>query len=86
MANYKEIDSFSLNTLITEGNLILVDVRTDDEAARGIIHGALHIPLHLLPLRTQELEGDPPDFLLPQRHTLGTGEQLRRYPRAQKRF
>ena len=60
MANYKEIDSCSLNTLITEGNLILVDVRTDDEAALGIIHGALHIPLHLLPLRTQELEGDTP--------------------------
>lgn len=39
---------------------MLVDVRTDEEAARGIIHSALHIPLHTLPLRTEELEGENP--------------------------
>jgi len=60
MASYKEIDSASLNALITAGNVLLVDVRTDEEAARGIIHGARHIPLHLLPLRMEELSGETP--------------------------
>jgi rhodanese-related sulfurtransferase len=60
MASYKDIDCAALNALISEGNVVLVDVRTDEEAARGIIHGALHIPLHLLPLRAQELEGETP--------------------------
>jgi rhodanese-related sulfurtransferase len=60
MASYKDIDSASLNALISDSNVVLVDVRTDEEAARGIIHGALHIPLHLLPLQTKELEGETP--------------------------
>lgn len=60
MSNYKEIDSASLTTLIAAGNVLLVDVRTDEEAARGVIHGAVHIPLHLLPLRAQELTGKAP--------------------------
>lgn len=60
MASYKEIDSSRLNALITEGNVLLVDVRTDEEASRGIIHGALHIPLHLLPLRAEKLDGETP--------------------------
>lgn len=60
MASFKEIDSAQLNTLTSTEKITLVDVRTDEEAARGIIPGALHIPLHLLPLHTQELEGDTP--------------------------
>ena len=60
MASYKEIDSAALNALLSGQEVTLVDVRTDEEAARGIIHGALHIPLHLLPLRVQELGGDTP--------------------------
>jgi len=60
MANFKEIDSTALNALTSIEHITLVDVRTDDEAARGMIHGALHIPLHLLPLRASELEGDNP--------------------------
>lgn len=60
MPRYKEIDGTSLNALLSEPNILLVDVRTDEEAARGIIQGALHIPLHLLPLRIDELEGDNP--------------------------
>lgn len=60
MASFKEIDSTTLNTLAATEHVTLVDVRTDEEAARGIINGALHIPLHLLPLRIQELEGENP--------------------------
>ena len=33
-----------------------MDVRTDAEVARGVIAGALHIPLHLLPARHAELQ------------------------------
>lgn len=60
MASFKEIDSTTLNSLASTEQFKLVDVRTDEEAARGIIPGALHIPLHLLPLRTHELDGDNP--------------------------
>jgi rhodanese-related sulfurtransferase len=60
MASYQEIDSISLQALMSDSNVMLVDVRTDEEAARGIIHGATHIPLHLIPLRAQELEGETP--------------------------
>ena len=60
MESYKEINSADLQALLAEGEVLLVDVRTDDEAARGVIHGALHIPLHMLPMQTQELEGETP--------------------------
>lgn len=60
MANFKEVDSATLNALAATEQITLVDVRTDEEAARGIIHGAVHIPLHLLLLRAQELEGNNP--------------------------
>jgi rhodanese-related sulfurtransferase len=60
MASFKEIDSIMLNSLASTGKVTLVDVRTDEEAARGIIHGALHIPLHLLPLRVGDLGGENP--------------------------
>jgi rhodanese-related sulfurtransferase len=58
MTNFKEIDSVTLISLAESEPVTIVDVRTDEEAARGIIPGALHIPLHMLPLRAQELEGD----------------------------
>ena len=60
MASFKEIDSVALHSLSSIENITLVDVRTDEEAARGIIRGALHIPLHLLPLRAQELDSESP--------------------------
>jgi len=60
MTSFKEIDSVTLTSLASTEPVTLVDVRTDEEAARGIIHSALHIPLHLLPLRALELEGDNP--------------------------
>jgi rhodanese-related sulfurtransferase len=37
---------------------VLIDVRTDTEVARGLIPGALHIPLHLLPARLEEISRD----------------------------
>jgi len=58
MSGYKEIECGALQALLSTENILLVDVRTDDEVAGGMIRGARHIPLHLLPLRAEELEGD----------------------------
>jgi rhodanese-related sulfurtransferase len=60
MAGYKEIDASELHAMLAHGKLLLVDVRNDDEVARGMIGGAKHIPLHLLPIKVDELEGDAP--------------------------
>lgn len=60
MPGYQEIESAALHALLQRGDILLVDVRTSEEAARGIIHGAKHIPLHTLPLRTEELGGTQP--------------------------
>lgn len=38
----------------------LVDVRSMAETARGVLPGAETIPLHLIPLRKDELQGDRP--------------------------
>jgi len=57
MSGYKEIGSPELRSMLDQGGVLLVDVRNDEEVARGMIAGARHIPLHLLPIRFNELEG-----------------------------
>lgn len=53
----KEIDVAGLHSLLSEErNLVLVDVRNDNEVAYGVIEGALHLPLHLLPIKADELD------------------------------
>jgi rhodanese-related sulfurtransferase len=56
----KNIDSSELSRMQHSGALVLVDVRTDAEVARGVIAGARHIPLHLLPLRCSDFEPGVP--------------------------
>jgi rhodanese-related sulfurtransferase len=56
VAAYKNITVIELPDLISSGQVQLVDVRTDAEIARGRIKGATSLPLHLLPLRLQELD------------------------------
>jgi len=46
--------------MLENEQVLLVDVRNDDEVARGIIAGAKHIPLHLLPIHVSELPDDKP--------------------------
>lgn len=58
--SYTDIDVTELQQLLAQGDVLLLDVRNEDEVARGIIPGAFHIPLHLLPLRTEELAGQVP--------------------------
>jgi len=60
MTGFQEIDAAELHTRLAQERPLLVDVRNDDEVARGMIAGAVHIPLHLLPVRFDELDGDAP--------------------------
>ena len=54
-----EIDSESLKTRLVGGeDLLLVDIRTSAEVAQGAIPGSKHIPMHLLPVRADELPKD----------------------------
>lgn len=52
---YKEIDPSGLQVLQAQGEIDLIDVRSAGEVARGGIAGARHIPLHLIPLKADEL-------------------------------
>ena len=58
MAAVNQIDVNELERLKQAGPVLLLDVRTDAEVARGVIGGATHIPLHLLPIRYTELRPD----------------------------
>ena len=58
MIGYKEIEASDLQSMLNSSKVQLVDVRNDDEVARGIIAGASHIPLALLPLKYESLNGD----------------------------
>jgi len=60
MSEFKNIDAMKLQAMLAQGNIRLVDVRTDAEIAQGYIQGADKLPLHLLPLRLQELDRAAP--------------------------
>jgi len=60
MSGYKNITVAELQPLLAAGKVKLVDVRTDAEVARGFIKGAEKLPLHLLPMRIQELDAKMP--------------------------
>lgn len=55
MNDFKNITVAELVTLLQQGNIKLIDVRTDAEVARGMIPQGESLPLHLLPLRLNEL-------------------------------
>jgi rhodanese-related sulfurtransferase len=55
MKNYSEIEASDLFDHITKPKVLLVDVRNDDEVALGIIPGAMHIQLAMLPLQYEKL-------------------------------
>ena len=56
MTNFQNIEPTALAELMTKPNVLLVDVRNDDEVARGIIANAIHIPLSMLPVEYAKLE------------------------------
>ena len=45
-----------LRDLQASPGVVVLDVRTDAEVERGVIAGARHIPLHMLPTRAGELD------------------------------
>lgn len=55
---FQNIDATELQTRLTKQPVVLIDVRTDAEVARGVIAGARHIPLFALPARISEIPVD----------------------------
>jgi rhodanese-related sulfurtransferase len=55
-----EIDTSGLLELMQAGEVALIDVRSENEVAYGMIAGARHIPLHLLPIRANEMNRGVP--------------------------
>ena len=54
---FKEIDAEELRERMSKGdNILLLDVRTDEEHEAENIPGSVHIPLHELEERIDELE------------------------------
>lgn len=49
MSAYQDISASDLLNMMAAQPVLLVDVRNGDEVARGIIPGAIHIPLAALP-------------------------------------
>lgn len=59
MANLREISPEELNDWAGEPPQ-LIDVRGDGEVARGVIPGMSHIPMHMVPIKAQELDPSRP--------------------------
>jgi rhodanese-related sulfurtransferase len=55
MKSYNEIEAADLFDIITKPKVLLVDVRNDDEVAAGVIPGAIHIQLAMLPVQYEKL-------------------------------
>jgi rhodanese-related sulfurtransferase len=60
MNGFKNIGVAELQALFAQSGVCVVDVRTDAEIARGYISGAVKLPLHLLPIRLNELDRSLP--------------------------
>jgi rhodanese-related sulfurtransferase len=60
MGDFSNIEPASLQQMQADGTVIVIDVRSDQEVARGVIPGARHIPLQQLPGRLGEIARDRP--------------------------
>lgn len=57
MYGFQEITADQLKALTERGDAFtLIDVRSSGEVARGVIDGAKHLPLHLLPMSVQQMD------------------------------
>jgi rhodanese-related sulfurtransferase len=65
--SFKNVDVDFLNGQDTQSAgkeaIHLIDIRSEAEISRGAIGGAQHIPMHLLPLRIQDIPKDKPVVL-----------------------
>ena len=60
----QEEDAFALEQMREQGEVVLIDVRTVVEFAQGAIQGSKHIPLHMLPLVSDQLENEKPVIII----------------------
>jgi rhodanese-related sulfurtransferase len=60
--HFKEVDPDFLSGADKDA-IQVVDIRTEAEVSRGVIDGAIHIPMHLLPVKAQDLPQDKPVVL-----------------------
>ena len=60
----QEVDAFALEQMRKLGEVVLIDVRTEVEFAQGAIQGSKHIPLHMLPLVSDQLENEKPVIII----------------------
>lgn len=57
MAHIKEVTTDEVEEMLhKESDVILIDVREDEEVAQGMIEGALHIPLNQIPEKAESLD------------------------------
>jgi rhodanese-related sulfurtransferase len=55
----KEIDSAELHRRISAGeNILLLDIRSEAELMQGVLPGARHLPMHMIPVRMHEFPED----------------------------
>jgi rhodanese-related sulfurtransferase len=55
----REIDSTDLQSRVANGdNLVLLDIRSVGELAQGMLPEAEHLPMHLIPVRIDEIPKD----------------------------
>ncbi len=55
----KELNSTELKNKIDAGeDILLLDIRSDGEVRQGVLPHAEHLPMHLIPLKMQDLPKD----------------------------
>jgi rhodanese-related sulfurtransferase len=55
----KEIDSAELQRRLAAGeDILLYDIRSEAEVIHGVLPGARHLPMHLIPLRMHDFPRD----------------------------
>jgi rhodanese-related sulfurtransferase len=50
---YQEVSADEVMSLMTEAPFLLIDVRNENETANGMIAGAMHVPLAMIPVQYQ---------------------------------
>jgi rhodanese-related sulfurtransferase len=60
----QEISAAELQQEMADGQVVLLDVREDDEVAVSILPGAIHIPMNSVPSRVGELDPLKPTVVI----------------------